>query len=594
MPDAQPVVRSKKSPSNPLEGSDAPKPRTTTNWTEDVRKVSTELDKLCDTAFNRVSISSSAPTAATPATGNRESQGRYQSSATSFSIYEDPVSEAESRHVKIRMKDASTQAFKDRPLPPPPSMDPMAQDHLGSYTHRELAKTRELLKKRNRASYMEPGYLDDVIAHLDRLMQPSNVRLVDEERRAVTDPSTNIGISRKDTFEQIMEKGNIGFRSASEPKDSNKRQKTRADKETIRLVEDITDGYKPISPIKPLTIRKKSGASSTPSSGSPRQRTPTLPAFPMDNSRAVSQSSDHRSAGFTLLDKSLQPIEEGDDFDPSDRNLKLHEPKKRSWFRSRHQAKPSRDTEIGPPPLSAKDFHQVFDCKNVVDQQQARKKHMSATSEESQNSEPKKTGGKGGRFFKAIFTGKRDSKDSTKSSNGAGGGDYDLDDNASISTDMSSLHHHHRSHTLQPECPAINLESNGRRTGGANVIRRKKSKTLSKQFSSQKAKQDKDRALMPPPHANPPPHPSLAQQPSLSQAVQQGRVVRPQHSNWLARFLGIKPAVHVLCFQVSKLRARKEITAVFREWKRFGMEGVVVDKVGGRVFARVGVVNCKY
>ena len=217
MPDAQPVIRSRKENRKTMVASSGTQMDGDINWNDDVRKISTELHKLCDTAFNRVSVSSSAPTAITPGSGNRESQGRNWSSATSFSIYEDPVyAQDDDRHAKIRMKDVSTQADDQRSLPLPPTMDPLAQDRLGSYAHRELAKTRDLLKKRNRASYMEPGYLDDVIAHLDRLMQPSNVRLVDEERRAVTDPSAN-GLQRMDTFEQIMENSYIGFRSASEP-----------------------------------------------------------------------------------------------------------------------------------------------------------------------------------------------------------------------------------------------------------------------------------------------------------------------------------------------------------------------------------------
>lgn len=63
--------------------------------------------------------------------------------------------------------------------------------------------------------------------------------------------------------------------------------------------------------------------------------------------------------------------------------------------------------------------------------------------------------------------------------------------------------------------------------------------------------------------------------------------------NWLTRFLGIKPATRVLCFQVSKLKARREVVAIWKEWRKFGMEGVVVDKVGGKVWASVGSGNGK-
>lgn len=72
------------------------------------------------------------------------------------------------------------------------------------------------------------------------------------------------------------------------------------------------------------------------------------------------------------------------------------------------------------------------------------------------------------------------------------------------------------------------------------------------------------------------------------------RSIQPQHQNWLARFLRIKPAVSVLCFQVSKVRARKEIAATFREWRKYGIRDIVVDKAAGRIWARVAEKNCEF
>lgn len=69
------------------------------------------------------------------------------------------------------------------------------------------------------------------------------------------------------------------------------------------------------------------------------------------------------------------------------------------------------------------------------------------------------------------------------------------------------------------------------------------------------------------------------------------RSIQPQNQNWLLRFLHIKPATKVLCFQVSKFRARKEIVSLLREWKKHGMRDVVVDKAAGRVWARVAEKN---
>ena len=72
------------------------------------------------------------------------------------------------------------------------------------------------------------------------------------------------------------------------------------------------------------------------------------------------------------------------------------------------------------------------------------------------------------------------------------------------------------------------------------------------------------------------------------------RSIQPQHQNWLLRFLHIKPATKVLCFQVSKFKARKEIVSLLREWRKYGMRDVVVDKVAGRVWARVAEKNSMY
>lgn len=84
-------------------------------------------------------------------------------------------------------------------------------------------------------------------------------------------------------------------------------------------------------------------------------------------------------------------------------------------------------------------------------------------------------------------------------------------------------------------------------------------------------KLDKNAKLMPPP----------------------SRAIQPQHQNWLARFLRIRPAVSIVCFRISKIRARKEIGNVLREWRKYGMKDIVVDKAAGRIWARVGEKNCK-
>lgn len=76
-------------------------------------------------------------------------------------------------------------------------------------------------------------------------------------------------------------------------------------------------------------------------------------------------------------------------------------------------------------------------------------------------------------------------------------------------------------------------------------------------------------------------------------ASQTPRVIQQQHQNWFARFLRIKPAVSVVCFQTSKAKARKEVARVFKEWRKYGIKDIVIDRDAARIWARVAEKNCK-
>lgn len=543
-PEQQPTVRSRKSPVKNAEDHAAKKAKMASHyWRDDARKVSVEMEKLCDDAFNRSPIASSIPTPRTEVTDNRYSQqtsAAYSSPATSISMHEDPIPMSVTHHVKAKEIHVN---YQQRPLPKPPATERhMDSEHLGSYTQRELAKTRDLLKKRAAESTLSPGYLDEVIAHLDRLMQPSALRLRDEERRAVSTPDQITGIPRKDTFEQIMEKGNIGFRSTSAP---HNRKTSEQGEQTLRLV-DSSSGLKPISPIKPLTIRKKS-ESSTPSAGSPRQITPTQQLFTTEE---LYRAQERRSANPALLDgPSLDPIDEDEDkenFDPATRKTSFPEARKRRWFR-RHQPAPAYASQ--GPPLPVKDQRPLAGGQSL--DLQAYNRECNIPGEDYPYTDTKKSSAFGkGRFFK-IFANRRDFKESQKSA----GGDYDLGDGESLATEDSTFNYNPQqgyvSGALQNASHSSVLKRNGKgRTHNVDDI------------------------LMPPPPVS--------------------RVIVPQHQNWLARFLRIKPAVSVICFQVSKVRARKEVISVFRDWRKYGMRDIVVDKEAGRIWAKVDVKNCTY
>ncbi|CAG8976691.1 hypothetical protein HYALB_00010817 [Hymenoscyphus albidus] len=68
------------------------------------------------------------------------------------------------------------------------------------------------------------------------------------------------------------------------------------------------------------------------------------------------------------------------------------------------------------------------------------------------------------------------------------------------------------------------------------------------------------------------------------------RQIEPQQ-NWLAKLFHVKPQSKFICFSVSKRRARQEITTVLKEWRRYGIRDIQVDKERNIVFGKVGARN---
>ncbi|KAI3327030.1 hypothetical protein HD806DRAFT_520035 [Xylariaceae sp. AK1471] len=68
------------------------------------------------------------------------------------------------------------------------------------------------------------------------------------------------------------------------------------------------------------------------------------------------------------------------------------------------------------------------------------------------------------------------------------------------------------------------------------------------------------------------------------------RNIEPQQ-NWLARLFRVKPATKHLCFSISRRHARQEMVILLKEWRKYGIRDVQVDKERNIVFARVGQKN---
>lgn len=49
----------------------------------------------------------------------------------------------------------------------------------------------------------------------------------------------------------------------------------------------------------------------------------------------------------------------------------------------------------------------------------------------------------------------------------------------------------------------------------------------------------------------------------------------------------------MICFQVSKIKARQEVTKLLREWKKYGVRNIQIDKHRNIVFGSVAAKNCQ-
>lgn len=414
-PEPTQVVRSKKKLSKLHSVPDIVLTRSSQYWKEDARKVSTELEKYIDEAFNRSSMQSNTTRDTEVTCGTEEYDPSSNTPATTFSQRENSVASVSQQRHPAKVAKPCDKSILERPLPklPPPEY-PGTND----FTQRELAKARDLLKQRAEDPSIK-GSLDDVIAHLDRLMQPSAVRIEQEQRAASTPNPKSPLEKREDTFERFLKEGyTAGIRSASEPLP--KGSKDPRNRKTVRMVER-SDEQIPISPTKPLIIRKQSG-SSTPSDGSVRLRArpsqDQLSYFEGNNPYNQAFTGDYRSAGLTLLDRALEPIEEDDDkenFDPVDRKRKTlsGESKKRGWFRRGHQPQGSHEKDNA----QAQPLREGSDRNSVASEEKASKRVSDPIDEQI----PSQSKGKArGRFFK-IFS-KRDGKATKKPSKESSGG----------------------------------------------------------------------------------------------------------------------------------------------------------------------------
>ncbi|KAI1979779.1 serine/threonine-protein kinase gin4 [Ophidiomyces ophidiicola] len=290
-------------------------------WKEEARKVSQELEQICEEAFNSSSISSS------------------QTIDAGFKYPESPVTSVSTPGNLGRYYDKKNKR----------SSREQDFESCSSYATKELVETRRRLIEHSSQANADnlPSYLSEVIAHLDRLIggelalsAATNSTLVKEPTRLSQNFDNKlppISEERPPVRDFLSSESNFG-RSIS------KTVPLRPDdwerKKTIRVVPDSTNN---LGTIKPLTIRKKrttlefrTSASDSRDSESQRSASESVPP----DRAAVRRSTAAR------FFSGLEPIEENPKSPKKSEARNPAESRKWSWFK---HTKSASYADVGPP-----------------------------------------------------------------------------------------------------------------------------------------------------------------------------------------------------------------------------------------------------
>ncbi|KAJ4994441.1 serine threonine protein kinase [Stagonosporopsis vannaccii] len=210
----------------------------------EVRKVSTELGKVMEEAFNRSSISSSIRTTHTDSYQDG-TFSNYDTPPTSFSNRDSGGSTIATPNTKVLLA--------SRPLPPIPKETP------NTYLHRKLVETRDDIARRLTEDNGNTKHFTEVLEHLDRLIVPPA-----DSKRVVSAPTRSPEhIAPLHVIpEEVKVDGGAGFETTHSPHHRAITDPTRPlarraviAQETIRIVDQSPNC------VAPLNIRKRSGAS---------------------------------------------------------------------------------------------------------------------------------------------------------------------------------------------------------------------------------------------------------------------------------------------------------------------------------------------
>ena len=567
-----PPIRSRKEATkdSPVGIKTKEKNRTSAAWEERTRQVSAELSNLCDEVF----------------------QGKMVASHTL-----DKDLEVEKLHTFARrsldlpaffssdidMSSPETQT-RSRPLPQIPLSESKAMQ-----TYLELAQTKERLERHAKA--LGSNALDHVIQEIDRLMATEAVKVAEQDRRRIASAPVPRGHDFQD-LSPVKEEDEAGRwaadvtpRHVSEPVKGDHRYEqalrnvnawnTWNYPSTIRPVDDAE--LKP----RPLTIRKKM---SEPVIGSPtanehcknedhglkgKLKMGNASTSALDKLFGTSTKSVHSRSrtGEGLSGSRLAPVGEDrnkENRDPHDIKRALNEGKGTKWFR--RSGGSLRSSHSG----SAQDS--------------AGKQYHSAISHQSNNlSDSRSRGTSNGTIDDIPFRTPQKQKESTTSKILRFFGKRD--NRMQIAMPSKSASYSRLAiltsflgegsdswigDTSASDSHASSAYAHGALSGPDHLSGHKPDASNSAQPTRRT-------------HFGALPHPT-------KDADADSVTAAPAHS-WFARFLHVKPAKRVLCLSIPRDRTLREIHSVLRDWRRYGVRDVTIDKSSNKITAVVDERN---
>ncbi|KAF1943109.1 serine/threonine-protein kinase-like protein GIN4 [Clathrospora elynae] len=508
-----PSMRSNTIRSNPnptprgIAGTEVPrlklrKPESPTKYIQgEARKVSMELGKVMEEAFNRSSVGSSIRTSGT----EYHDVSQYDSSPTSFSNTRDSGgSTLATPGAKMLF------GITERPLPPLPSETP------NTFLQRKLAETRADIARRRNEDGDNTEHFNEVLEHLDRLTvtaAANGKRIVSAPARSPEHPAPLHVIPEevKTDLGDGFDTYSPHYRAITDPVRPQGRRAVTEQQQTIRIVNESP------TRVAPLNIRKRSGASLKSKAAS---EAPAVPwAVPVSIVRPYQDVQNDLLAART-----------NDTAPALEKQNTVIKKKKSLWFR--------RNTE---------------EEDRQGDQLQVKKKQSILLQipeawqglDDRIKNEP------------VMNTNIDVAKHTQKQSDGSNGSEFPMRNTSSAAakSDGSSRKGFFGFFGKKTK------EEKGKKPMELGAVNFSSSSILS---SSDLGPENNDTA---------------------------GRGPPEMQMNWLSRFLHIKPANKTLCFQIRRGKVRQDLVRLLRDWQRFGVQDVSLDREANAISARIDKNN---